>query len=206
MRYRRLLMLGLIFGLPAVSQGEVLTFAFDGFVEHVGSDPLAPVHFEIGEPITYEYTFDTNAPYIGGDRFAALSATIAIGDDNFPIIPYGSDPPVTLRVQDSTLDIFGVNSSVTFPGLDRSRHGFVSVYLSTYAGNGITDWRPPALPPDLSRFSTTEWAMYIFGAHEGDVAFEASGVITRSYQVPDPTTAVFLVLAGVSAVNTRRRP
>jgi hypothetical protein len=100
-----IILIVLLFGLPGVSRGAVVTYAFEGVVDSVGSDPLAPVTILPGELLVYEYTFDTDPPYIGGNTYAAIGASITVGDDYLPVVPTTmGEPPVVLWAQMSAPD------------------------------------------------------------------------------------------------------
>ncbi len=208
MRCMRLLMMGLLICWPAVSQGAVLTFGFEGSVDHIGYDPLAPVDIQVGDKLVYEYTFDTNPPYVGGGIYGAIGASITVGDDRFPVVPPSTgEPAVQLLPSISNPGLLTVWSSVEFDVPNASRSGNVAVMLTGVLrpGNESPPWWPLLSPPDLSAdFTSAMWSAYIFGQEYNDPPYGLSGTVTRSYVVPEPITAVLVAFAGIAFAGKRR--
>lgn len=208
-RFTLLLPMVAVLGSVRTSQAAVITFGFEGVVDSVGSDPLAPISVQPGDRLVYEYTFDTNPPYIGGaGSYAAIDASITVGDDQFLLKPDPLGyPPTLIQAYTSNPGLFGVQSHVGFDVSGLSRRGYVAVSLEgrLRPGNEPPPWWPLLSPPDLSAdFTSATWGMNIFGQEYNDPTFQLLGTVTRSYQVPEPTAALLLVLMGILLAGNRR--
>ncbi len=207
MHSAKLLMLGFAVLWPAASLGEVLTFGFEGVVDWAGGDLLAPVSIQPGEHFFYEYTFETDPPYVvGGSYYAAIGASITIGDDYFPVTPDPTYPPVLLRAQTTNPGLFGVRAHVGFdvPGLSRGGIVWADLTGVLRPDNTPPPWWPLLSPPNLLRdFSDAKFSLNIFPEEYGGDKYLVNGTIIRSYVVPEPATIVFLGWATFTAWRKR---
>lgn len=205
MRYKQLLMLGLLLGMPAISQGAVLTYGFEGNV--TGKyDPTGLLDFaQLGQRFAYVFSVDTGTPNVYPDpnpnagSFLGISSSLTVGG-----FPFTVDAPIINTADSPGSDVFEVSSNIQWDraGFLPSGHG-VSVNL--WLGNVFSS---PALPQaayDLDLFTYKEFQVrfQVPGGSTGEsVAFY--GNIDSMYLVPEPMTGIGLAIAGLFVIAKRR--
>lgn len=195
----RLLVLGLLICWPAASQGEVLTFAFEGNVTNV-NDPIGILDFvQPGDRFVYTFSFNTDAPNIypyphpSAAAYEGISSSLSVADFCF-----ASGTPFMLIADLPQSDSFEVQSGIEWdhPQLLPGNRA-VSVRLTW--GDVFDSPSLPHYPYDLALF--TYAGFYVqFTAPGGStgVLFGFGGDVDSMYIVPEPSTAMLLVLAALA--------
>lgn len=196
MTCKRLLMLGLLLGLPAVSQGAVLTFAFEGTVDTVMNRTPWTIDIHPGDRAILTYTFDSNAPHNTRftDSYDAISASLRIGDDAFAMEVL---PAITVQV--SAPQMFSVGCT-EISGLETT--GWMSSEL--FSDNSVfPNDSLPLTPPDLSLFFFKSFHVTLLGP-TGSPELSISGTVDSSYAVPEPLSAMLLGIGSLLMGGLRR--
>lgn len=205
MRYKRLLMLGFLLGLPAVSQGAVVTFGFEGDVANI-HDPVGVLDFvHSGQRFVYTFSFDTDTPNVypepnpNAGSFVGISSSLTVGG-----LPFTVGVPVIGTADMPGSDEFGVGSPIQWdqPGFLASGHG-VSVNL--LYGNVFDSPALPQVPYDLTLFTSKSFGVqfWVPGGSTGEIV-GFSGPVDSMYLVPEPATGIGLALASLIILRKRR--
>lgn len=195
MRYKRLLTLGLMLGLPAVSQAAILTFALEGNVDTITNLTGSPVAVYEGDRAVLNYTFDSDAPHNNGvASYDGISSSLRIGDDVFTTVGLPN-----ISVHAGTNHSSSVNSAVI--GLGAT--GRMQFSLQSNRNDIFADGSLPEVPPDITLFSS-KWFQVVINDATGSPQLGISGSIDSSYVVPEPLSAMFLGAGGLLMGGRRR--
>lgn len=195
MRYRRLMMLGLLLGMPAVSQGAVLTFALEGSVDTVSNVTGPPIGIHQGDRAILTYTFNSDAPHnqnVGS--YDGIASSLRIGNEVFTTVGVPD-----LFVQERVYSAFAVKTSTI--GLQSS--GWTTFELGSDRTDIFPDGSLPETPPDLSLFTFKRFQVTINDS-TGSPQIYIGGSIDSSYAVPEPLTAMLLSVGGLLMGGHRR--
>jgi len=183
--------------LPAATSGAILTFAFEGQVDVVDDRHGLLPFIHAGDPVTYLFSFDSNAldtdPALGVALYDGLSASLQVAG---VVLDCGAPKILVSHPR----DIFRPSSSVNIdlPGLQPEGMFYVAL-IDQAESNALADTALPLAPYDLAPFAnrgfSASFQTPLLPPPDYSETLQFWGHIDRFYAVPEPTTLAMLALS-----------
>lgn len=200
----RLLILGLLLGVPALTQaGLIRTFAVEGVVTRI-TDPLGTLNFtELGAPVRFEFSFHPETPDLNETAslgvYQGMNSSLTIGG-----IEISSGSP-TIYIAHPR-DQFWVMSDFTHPGFEGGGFGFTLGNSSS--DTALDDVSLPVTPYPLDLFPYRDMGatfLYPDPGSSSPYRLTIAASVDRFYLVPEPASGALAIVSLTSLLFRRRR-